>query len=150
MAFATVYFIPSHIEPFCWLAIFIICAYIIAKKCSEKYFLNGLCVSLVNAIWITAIHIILFDTYIANQAQAAAIYVSNAFAWFSRINDADDRSFCRACFRYCIRVFCFYCFRDPEKDCMINAREFCNETFRSYFKQNPKLSLGILFLLLHD
>ncbi len=73
MAFATVYFIPSNIEPFCWLVIFIICAYMIAKKCSEKYFLNGLCVSLVNAVWITAAHIILFDTYISNHQKEAAM-----------------------------------------------------------------------------
>ena len=31
MAMATVYFIPSNIEPLCWLVIFIICAYLIGK-----------------------------------------------------------------------------------------------------------------------
>ncbi len=71
MAFATVYFIPSKIEPFCWLAIFGLCAYIIARNCNEKYFLNGLFVSLLNAVWITAAHIILFDSYIANHPQEA-------------------------------------------------------------------------------
>lgn len=38
MALGTVYFIPSAIEPFCWLIIFIICAYFIAKNCSKAYF----------------------------------------------------------------------------------------------------------------
>ena len=71
MAFATVYFIPSDIEPFCWLAIFIVCAYLIAKNCTGKYFLTGLCVSLINAVWITSIHILLFDKYIANHPQEA-------------------------------------------------------------------------------
>ena len=71
MALATVYFIPSNIEPVCWLIIFIICAYIIAKKCTGVYFLHGLCVSLVNAIWITAAHILLFDTYITSHAKEA-------------------------------------------------------------------------------
>ena len=73
MAIATVYFIPSNIEPLFWLVIFIICAYLIAKKCSSKYFLHGLFVSLLNAVWITAAHIILFDTYIANHPQEAAM-----------------------------------------------------------------------------
>ena len=73
MAFATVYFIPSDIEPFFWLLIFIICAYIIAKNCSSKYFLHGLLVSIVNAVWITAAHIILFDRYISNHANEAAM-----------------------------------------------------------------------------
>lgn len=71
MAFATVYFIPSNIEPFCWLLIFIICAYLIAKNCSSKYFLHGLLVSLVNAVWITTAHIFLFDQYISNHAKEA-------------------------------------------------------------------------------
>lgn len=73
MAIATVYVIPSNIEPLFWLVIFIICAYLIAKKCSSKYFLHGLFVSLLNAVWITAAHIILFDTYIANHPQEAAM-----------------------------------------------------------------------------
>ena len=73
MAIATVYFIPSNIEPLFWLLIFIICAYLIAKYCSSKYFLHGLFVSLLNAVWITATHIILFETYIANHPQEAAM-----------------------------------------------------------------------------
>jgi hypothetical protein len=75
MAIATVFIIPSNIEPFCWLAIFIICAFLIAKNCTEKYFLNGLLVSLFNAIWITSAHILLYDTYIAKHAQEAAMMV---------------------------------------------------------------------------
>ena len=73
MAFATVYFIPSNIEPLCWLVVFIICAYLIAKNCTEKYFLNGFCVSLANAVWITTVHVILFDKYITNHPQEAAM-----------------------------------------------------------------------------
>jgi len=71
MALATVYFIPSNIEPICWLLIFGICAYFIAKQCTKKYFLHGLYVSLLNAVWITAAHILLFNTYIANHPQEA-------------------------------------------------------------------------------
>jgi hypothetical protein len=73
MAIATVYVIPSNTEPFCWLVIFIICAWIIAKRCSGKYFLHGLMVSLVNSVWITAAHIILFHTYITNHPQEATM-----------------------------------------------------------------------------
>jgi hypothetical protein len=73
MAIATVFVIPSNIEPLFWLAIFIVCAYLIAKNCSERYFLNGFMVSLFNAVWITAAHIILFDSYIANHSQEVAM-----------------------------------------------------------------------------
>jgi hypothetical protein len=69
MAIATVYVIPSTIEPIFWLVIFITCAYFIAKKAPGKYFLHGFCTSLVNCIWITGAHILLFTTYIAKHVQ---------------------------------------------------------------------------------
>lgn len=73
MAIATVFIIPTNIESIFWLAIFIVCAYLIAKKCSEKYFLNGLLVSLCNAVWITSAHFVFYNTYIAKHDQEAAI-----------------------------------------------------------------------------
>jgi hypothetical protein len=48
MAIATVFLIPSNVEPFCWLAIFLICAYIIARQAPGKFFLHGLMVSIVS------------------------------------------------------------------------------------------------------
>jgi hypothetical protein len=80
MAFATVFVIPSNIEPFCWLAIFLICAYIIAKQARGKYFLHGLLVSIVNSIWITAAHVLLFDQYVATHAKEAAMMRSMPMA----------------------------------------------------------------------
>jgi hypothetical protein len=71
MAFATVFVIPSTIEPLFWLVIFLVCAYVIARKAPGKYFLHGLLTSVVNSVWITATHVMLFDTYIANHAQEA-------------------------------------------------------------------------------
>ncbi len=69
MAIATVYFIPFKIEPIFWLVIFLICAYLVAKNAPGKYFLHGLFISLVNCVWITAAHIILFTTYAATHVQ---------------------------------------------------------------------------------
>jgi len=71
MAIATVFVIPSKIEPLFWLIIFIICAIVIAKQAPGKYFLHGLLVSLVNSVWITAAHVLLFDQYIARHAKEA-------------------------------------------------------------------------------
>lgn len=73
MAVATVYWIPSTIEPFFWLVIFAGVAYGIAKKCSAKYFLYGFCVSLVNCVWITGAHILFFADYLAHHPQEAAM-----------------------------------------------------------------------------
>jgi len=77
MAIATVYFIPSTVEPICWLVIALTCAYFIAKNAPGKYFLHGFCVSLVNCVWITSVHIILFTTYIATHVQE--LEMSNKF-----------------------------------------------------------------------
>jgi len=67
MAIATVWWIPSSVEPFCWLTIFIYCAYTVAKRCDGKYFLYGFLLSLVNCIWVTSAHIIFFSSYAANH-----------------------------------------------------------------------------------
>lgn len=73
MAFGTIYVIPSTIEPLFWLAVFVICAVLIAKRAPGRFFLHGFVLSLVNCVWITGAHILLFDTYIARHAQEAAM-----------------------------------------------------------------------------
>jgi hypothetical protein len=67
MGTATVYVVPSNVEPFCWLGIFIICAVIIARVAPGRYFLHGLMTSVVNSVWITASHVLMYDAYIANH-----------------------------------------------------------------------------------
>lgn len=76
MAVATVYFIPSNVEPVLWLAIFVICAALIARKAPGKYFLHGFLVSLLNSVWITATHMLLFDSYIIRHPKEAAMMTS--------------------------------------------------------------------------
>jgi uncharacterized membrane protein len=85
MAIGTVYFIPSSVEPFLWLAIFLVCAYIIAKQCTGKYFLHGFMVSLVNCVWVTSAHILLYTTYIANHPQEAAMMSSGPMPTHPRL-----------------------------------------------------------------
>lgn len=85
MAFATVYFIPTNIEPYCWLVIFIICAYFIAKWAGSRYFWHGLLVSIFNSVWITLTHIILFDAYIANHKQEAEMMAKMAMSFQPRL-----------------------------------------------------------------
>ena len=71
MAIATVFWIPSNVEPVFWLLIFIVSAYFIALKSSGKYFMTGFMVSIFNCVWIIAGHIIFYQTYLANHAQEA-------------------------------------------------------------------------------
>lgn len=85
MAISTVYWIPSRTEPLFWLAIFIICAYMIARNCADKFFLHGLFVSLLNSIWITVTHILLFNSYVANHPQEAEMMTKMPFPTHPRI-----------------------------------------------------------------
>src|SRR5260221_13006949 len=73
MALATVFVVPSNIEPLFWLVIFVICAVVIARRCTEKFFLHGFAVSLANCVWITSFHILLFGSYLARHPQEAAM-----------------------------------------------------------------------------
>jgi hypothetical protein len=71
MAIATVFVVPSSVEPVLWLAIFLICAYAIAKGAPGKLFLHGLLLGIMNSVWVTAAHVLLFDTYLAHHAREA-------------------------------------------------------------------------------
>jgi hypothetical protein len=76
MGIATVFVIPASVEPVFWLAIFVVCAALIAKRTATNHFLHGLCVSLANSVWITAAHLAFFDTYLAGHAREAAMSAS--------------------------------------------------------------------------
>ena len=73
MGVATVFVIPSNVEPIFWLAIFLVCAFLIARKRPDRHFLHGLLVGIVNSIWITATHIIFFSQYIADHPKEVAM-----------------------------------------------------------------------------
>ncbi|MFI5159168.1 MAG: hypothetical protein ACHQF4_09905 [Sphingobacteriales bacterium] len=79
MALATVSLIPESIEPGFWIAIFLFCAYVIAKICPGKYFLHGFLVSLVNCVWITGAHIFFYSTYIVNHPAVAKMAADHPF-----------------------------------------------------------------------
>jgi hypothetical protein len=76
MGIATVFVIPSILEPLFWLAIFVVCAAIISKQCRKWYFLNGLMLSMVNSVWVTAAHVLLFNFYKAGHATEITMMAS--------------------------------------------------------------------------
>jgi len=69
MGVATVFWIPSNVEPWVWLVIFAICAYLIVTNAQGKFFGHGLLVGIANSVWITSAHLLLFDTYAARHPQ---------------------------------------------------------------------------------
>ncbi len=73
MAVATVFVIPSKLEPLFWLLIFGTCAFVIARRRRDRHFVHGFLVSLVNCVWITSAHILLFAPYLAHHPDEAAM-----------------------------------------------------------------------------
>jgi hypothetical protein len=73
MGIATVFVIPPNLEPLFWLVIFVFCAIVIARVATQRVFLHGLAVGLVNSVWITATHVLFFETYLTNHPQEAAM-----------------------------------------------------------------------------
>ena len=74
MAFATVSLIPERVEPAFWVVIFVFCAIVIARAAPGKYFLHGFLVSLVNCVWITAVHCYFYQSYVAHHVDMATMY----------------------------------------------------------------------------
>ena len=80
MAIATVFLIPSNIEPIFWLAIFLIYAYLIARARSAGHFLHGFVVGIVNCVWVTGAHILFFERYIAKHPKEASMMTTMPLA----------------------------------------------------------------------
>jgi hypothetical protein len=73
MGVATVFFIPSTIEPFLWFAIWIACAYLIATRAGGRYFMHGVATGIANAVWIIVAHVALFQSYAAGHVDEIAM-----------------------------------------------------------------------------
>jgi len=85
MGIATVFFVPSNIEPLLWLAIFLFSAYVVARNTSRLRFLHGLAIGIANSVWITAAHVILAESYLSRHAPEAAMLRSMPFADSPRV-----------------------------------------------------------------
>lgn len=76
MGVATVFFISSSVEPFCWLVVFLVSAYAIARGAPARPFAHGVSVGLANSVWVTAAHVLLVNQYLARHAREAAMMSS--------------------------------------------------------------------------
>ncbi|MGA9717485.1 MAG: hypothetical protein WBQ79_04325 [Acidobacteriaceae bacterium] len=82
MGIGTVFFISSKIEPYLWVTIFLISAFLIARHSLHRRFLHGLIVGVANSIWITATHILFFARYMGGHAREEAMLKSvPLFSW---------------------------------------------------------------------
>ena len=71
MAITTVYWIGPKIEPLFWLLDFVFCAWMIVRRAPGRLFLHGFVLGLLNCVWVTGAHYILYDTYMVNHPQMA-------------------------------------------------------------------------------
>jgi hypothetical protein len=69
MAIARIFWFPWNIELLFWLLIFILCAIVIAKKCSGKFFYHGFLISLLISIWLTIGQLVFYNKYISGHQQ---------------------------------------------------------------------------------
>jgi hypothetical protein len=76
MGVGTVFVIPSTLEPFLWLVVFLISAYLIATRAANRYFLHGVALGLANCVWVTGAHVFLFSHYIGNHPREASMMQS--------------------------------------------------------------------------
>jgi hypothetical protein len=75
-ALGSVFVLPPNIETLCWPAIFIVVTILVARLAPGRYFLHGFFVGLTNWVWVSAAHIIFYDTYAARHAQEIAAMTS--------------------------------------------------------------------------
>src|SRR6185436_7649638 len=106
MAIATVFWIPWNIALLFWFVIFIICAIIIAKKCSGKYFFHGFLVSLLNIVWMTITHILFFDRYISSHPEELEFMSKLPMPYSPRIDMLMIRPFFGIAFGIVLGLFC--------------------------------------------
>ena len=67
------------------MVIFAICGFVIAKRAPGRYFLHGLLTSIVNSVWITSAHVLLFAPYVDRHPQEAAMMSSMPLANHPRL-----------------------------------------------------------------
>jgi hypothetical protein len=85
MGVGTVFLIPSNIEPLCWLVVFLISAYAIARYGTGSPFLHGVFVGLANSVWVTGAHVLLFSQYVARHQQEVHMMASWPLAKHPRL-----------------------------------------------------------------
>ena len=85
MGIATVFVIASAVEPFCWLAVFLVSAYAIARGAPGRPFLHGVYVGLANSVWVTGAHILFVDQYLARHPREVAMMSSMPLPTHPRI-----------------------------------------------------------------
>jgi hypothetical protein len=72
MALESVFLPSSRPESLVWPVVFIVYAFVIARRAPGRYFLHGFLVGLTNWVWVAAAHVILHDVYVATHAKDVA------------------------------------------------------------------------------
>jgi len=85
MGLGTVFFISSKVEPFCWLVIFLVSAFLIGRSGTRRPFLTGFLLGLANCAWIVAAHVLFVSRYLAGHPSEAAMLGASPFSESPRL-----------------------------------------------------------------
>lgn len=75
MGFAAILGLPSKLEPFAWLPLFLLSAWLIARNTDKRHFLHGFLTGLANCAWNTLIHVWFSERYLAKHPVEAAQFL---------------------------------------------------------------------------
>src|SRR3954471_2666497 len=66
--------LPEAVEAVMWLFVYVFSAYLIAKRCTQKFFLNGFILGMLNTGWVTGFHVIFHETYLSGHPAIDLMY----------------------------------------------------------------------------
>src|SRR5689334_19124540 len=78
MALESVFLPSSRVESLIWPVVFIVYAFVIARRAPGLYFLHGFLVGFTNWVWVAAAHVVLRDAYVATHAKEIATLQATA------------------------------------------------------------------------
>jgi len=77
--------LPEVVEAVMWILVYLFSAYVIAKRCTHKFFLNGFMLSMVNSGWVTGFHVIFYKTYLSEHPASDLMYSFLPLSDFPRL-----------------------------------------------------------------
>ena len=85
MGAATVLGVSLFLAALLWLIIYSGSVIVIAKRCTDTYFLHGFMLSMLNIGWTTGFHVIFYQSYLASHHEIDLLYSMLPFSSSPRL-----------------------------------------------------------------
>lgn len=73
LALASIFFVSPNLEPVLWFAVFLYSAYAIGNGTRTLRFVHGLCLGILNSLWIVGTHDLFLARYLAGHPREVAM-----------------------------------------------------------------------------